>query len=624
MKKEAKVRVARNKIKKIGGSVARRTVSHLKGVAVKHPRIKHYGKKVISLVTPRQQVGYDTWVAQNFPDAIECVKLRNESRTFSYRPLISIVTPVYNPEISFLRECIESVQAQVYDNWQLCLVDDASTNDEVRKVMREYAENDHRIICKFRKKNGHISKASNDAVAIAEGEFVALLDNDDILWPNALYEVVRALNQNKELDFIYSDEDKITEDRHEHLGPFFKPDWNPDFLRSVNYITHFAVIRKEIVQNLGGFRSKYDGAQDWDLFLRVSRETQKILHVPKILYSWRISDTSTAKETSAKPYIVEAQKKALEEDALKEENVPDILPGVINDYWQIRYPVVGEPLVSIVIPTKNQYKIVKRCVESILEKTTYKNYEIILVDTGSTDRKVGIWYKRLTQRHDNIRIVEWPGQPFSYARSCNEGVRQARGEYLMILNNDTEVVTPNWLEVMLGDAQRDEVGAVGCKLYYPDGFHIQHGGVIIGPGEVAANALSMCDKDNLTPVQHLYANTRHNMSAVTAACVMIKKERFDEVDGFDEKFRVTFNDVDLCLRLLKKGYLNVYTPHVELLHHESISVGRPEQKRKRDTKEMAQTTKLFRQRWGAYIKNDPNFNPNFTRNDASFNLRELS
>lgn len=613
---------AKRKVKKAGGATIRQTLSYGRAVAAKNPKVKQYAKKFAKLLEPKQGASYDQWVAYNFPDAIECVAQAVEAKNFTYQPLISIVTPVYNPDPDFFRQCIESVQSQTYTNWQLCLVDDASTDANTRELMKEYAKNDERIVCKFRKKNGHISKTSNDGVKIADGEFIALLDNDDILWPNALYEVVKALNNDKTIDFIYSDEDKITEDRHEHLGPFFKPDWNPEFLRSVNYITHFAVIRKKIVDEVGGFRSQFDGAQDWDLFLRVSRKTENIHHIAKILYSWRISDTSTAKSTSTKPYIVEAQKGALEADMKLEGEGGEVLPGVIPDYWQIRYPLSEDVRISIVIPTKNQYKIVKRCVDSILEKTTHKNYEIILVDTGSTDRRVKAWYKRLQKQHDNISVVDWPEQPFSYARACNEGVRHAIGDLLMILNNDTEVITPDWLQIMAADAQREGVGAVGCKLYYPDGRHIQHGGVIIGPGEVAANALSMCDKNNLTPVQHLYANTRHNMSAVTAACIMIRKDRFEEVKGFDEKFRVTFNDVDLCLRLGKEGYRNIYTPHAELLHHESISVGRPEQKRKRDTKEMTETTKLFRRRWNNFIASDPHFNPNFTRNDAGFNVRE--
>jgi len=450
--------------------------------------------------------------------------------------------------------------------------------------------------------------------------FIALLDHDDLLWPNALYEMVSALNADKKIDFLYSDEEMVFKNRRDHQNPFFKPDWNPEFLESVNVITHFAMIRASLMHELGGFRTGFEGAQDWDLFLRMSQKTTHIHHIPTILYSWRMSETSTALTMDSKPYVREAQRRALEESLQARGAKAEAQTGVLKDYWNVVYPVVGNPKISIVIPTKNQYAIVKRAVESIYAKTTYKNFELILVDTGSTDSKVRSWYSRLQAAHDNVTVLDWPEQPFSYSRSCNFGASKATGEFLVMLNNDTEVITPNWLELLLSDAQRDGIGAVGCKLYYPDGVHIQHAGIGVGFGGIAANSLSMVQSRQMTSMQHIYGDTRHEVSAVTAACLMIKKERYDEIGGFDEQFRVTYNDIDLCLRLHKAGYRNIYSPVVELLHHESISVGRPEEKKVRDTAEFDAAKRLFKKRWKDVIAHDPHLNPNIERTNASFEV----
>lgn len=598
-----------------------------KKTLTKSPRVKRAIKKALlphigsSVGTSSDE--YSQFVDKNFPDALVIPRLKKQLQQLNYKPLISVIIPTYNTDHQFLRDCLDSVVAQVYENWELCIIDDASPDKEVRKIIEEYALDDKRIKYKFLKKNKHIAGATNDAVAMATGEFVGLFDHDDILWPNALLEIVKALNVDKKLDFLYTDEDKITESRYEHLGPFFKPDWNPDFLHSVNYITHFSVIRKSLYERIGGERAEYNGAQDWDLFLRITRETKRIHHVPKMLYSWRIHSESTAMSTDAKPYVVEAQRRALKDD-LKHKGYPDAV--VQRDiehsgYWTVKYPVKGEPLISIVIPSKNQYKVVKRCIESIYAKTSYKNFEIILVDTGSNDKRVLGWYKKLQERHSNFTLVDWPEKPFSYARSCNEGARVARGELLMMLNNDTEVITPDWLELMAGEAQRKEIGAVGSLLFFPDGYHIQHAGVGVGLGGVAANSFSMMTlAQPMSQTQHLMINTRHNMTVVTAACLMIRKSLFDEVGGFDEEFRVTYNDVDLCLRIYEKGYQNLYTPYARLLHHESISVGLPEEIKKRDTKEMQGSVDLFKKRWQKYIDHDPSLNPNLNKDNAFYDF----
>jgi glycosyltransferase involved in cell wall biosynthesis len=612
-------------MKKIAKNIAHHSLVMGRKVISKNPRLKRAIKKSIipHLRLKNSKDTYSYWLDENFPDFIEIAKLRKEQEAFAYHPLVSIVVPAYNTDISFLHDCIGSVLGQVYENWELIIVDDASPNKMVREVIETYAQDDTRIKYKFLKENVNISSATNEAVQLANGEFIGIFDHDDLLWPNALFEVAKALNADKTIDFLYSDEDKITEDRFEHLGYFFKPDWNPDFLRSVNYFTHFTVVRKSIFEKVGGERGEYNGAQDWDLYLRIVNETQRIHHIPKVLYSWRVHDLSTAKSTDSKPYVIEAQRKALNDDLVR-RGISDAIveqDPVHTGYWNITYPVQGDPLISIVIPSKNQYKIVKRCIESIYDKSTYGNYEIILVDTGSDDDRVWAFYDKIAAQHDNFKVVKWFEKPFSYARSCNEGARHAAGELLLMLNNDTEVIIPDWLQLMAGDAQRKDIGAVGALLFYPDGYNIQHAGVGVGLGGVAANSFQMMTLDQpMSQTQHLMLNTKHDMTVVTAACLMMRKDLFEEIDGFDETYRVTYNDVDLCLRLHSKGYQNLYTPYVRLLHHESISVGLPEELAKRDTKEMQDAMKQFTTQWAKYVKHDPNINPNLDKSNAFYDI----
>lgn len=591
----------------------------------KNPKLKRATRSLIlsHIVLPevgvahwRERNDYMRWVMHNYPDALEIIETKEQTQDFSYKPLISILMPTYNTKHKYLRESIESVQSQIYENWQLCVVDDASPDSEVRKIIEEFSSSDKRIKHLFRANNGHIAAASNDALAMAEGEFIGLLDHDDLLWPNALFEVVKTLNQDPKVDFFYSDEDKVTNDRRDHQSPFLKPDWNPEFLESVNMVTHFAVMRTKLVNQIGGFNTKYNGAQDWDLFLRLSESTKRIHHIPKVLYSWRMSETSTAAATDAKPYVRSAQQSALQASLKRRGQKASVIRGMEKDYWTVVYPVVGKPKVSIIIPTKNHLKIAKRCIDSIFKMTTYKNFEIIIVDTGSVGKKIWKWYEKVAQSHRNLKVLKWPEQPFSYARSCNFGADNASGEYLLFLNDDTEVMTTNWIELMLGDAQRADIGAVGCKLYYPGGNLIQHAGVGIGLGGYAANLLSQIPKDNLSFMQHLYANTRHEISAVTAACALVSKHKFEQAGKFDESLAVTYNDVDLCLKLNQKGWRNIYNPSIELIHHESLSLGRPGKDKKRDSIEFTEAKALFKHRWQDKIDHDPHLNPNLSRDNA--------
>jgi len=595
-----------------------------KKVISSNPRVKGAIKRAIAPhLRVRIKDNYERWIEVNFPDFVSIAKMRKELIGFAYQPCISVVVPTYNPDLRFLRECLDSVLGQVYENWELVIVDDCSPNKEVREVIKEYAAQDNRIVYKFLKTNRRIAGATNEAAKIATGDFIGIFDHDDLLWPNALFEVVKALNVDKDIDFLYTDEDKIDEDTHHHFGYVLKPDYNPDFMHSVNYFTHFTVVRRSLFEKIGGERSAYDGAQDWDLYLRIMQKTDKIHHIPKICYSWRVHDNSTAKSTDSKPYVVEAQRKALQDDLAKKGYTDAIVeqdPKHLG-YWNVTHPLKGAPLISIVIPSKNLYKVVKRCIDSIYEKSTYDNFEIILVDTGSDDKRVWDYYEHIKSVHDNFHVVEWFEKPFSYARSCNEGARQAKGEFVLMLNNDTEVKTPDWLQLMAGDAQRPEIGAVGALLFYPDGYHIQHAGVGVGLGGVAANSFQMMTLEQpMSQTQHLYINTKHDMTVVTAACLMVRKELFNAVGGFDEGYRITYNDVDLCLRLYEKGYQNLYTPHVRLLHHESISVGAPDEVAKRDRKEMSGAINQFKKQWKKYIEHDPNINSNLFKNDAFYDI----
>lgn len=572
---------------------------------------------------------YRQWLQENKPTAIELQAQKTESKHFLKRPLISIIMPTYNTNELFLRDCLESVIAQTYDNWELCIADDASTNTKVIDIIKEYSAKDPRIKYVFRKKNGHISEASNSALKLASGKFVALLDHDDVLWPNALYEVVTLLNQKPDTDFVYTDEDKIDEKGLHHSDPFFKPAWSPEYLRSINYITHFAVIRRELVEKAGRFRKGYEGAQDWDLFLRITRQTDKIEHIPKILYSWRRSEGSTAMRPSAKNYAYENQKKVLLDDAeARGLKVRSLKWGVSQLMWNTEYEIKDQPKVSIIIPTKDKYTYIKKCLVSLKKKTTYKNLEIIIVDTGSTDKHVWRLYDNYKKKFKHMKVVKW-NKPFNFALVCNYGATKATGEYLLFLNNDTEVITPNWVELLLQYARQSHVGAVGCKLLYPGGL-LQHAGVVLGiggndstPGVAAHLFPAYPDKPVADPVQSLYVGGTRNFSAVTAACIMVSRAKFEKVSGFNGEFQIAWNDVDFCLKLVKAGWYNVYTPQVKLYHHESVSVGVPGSKN-RDLDVFNKEIELFGKKWGwDYINNDPYYSPHFRRDIANARLKPV-
>lgn len=563
----------------------------------------------------RNQASYPNWLARN--EVLDIEAMTQEIATFHYQPKISIAMPVYNVEEKWLRLCIDSILNQVYTNWELCMADDASTDPNVKKILTEYQQLDERIRVVFREQNGHISEATNSALAIATGEFVALLDNDDELAINAFYEVVKVLNENPELDLIYSDEDKIDMDGN-RSDPAFKPDWSPDLLLGTNYISHLGVYRRSILEEIGGFLKGYEGSQDYDLVLRFTEKTTKerIKHIPKVLYYWRMLPTSTAVDQGSKGYAFEAGLRAVQDALVRRGMNGHATHGAANGLYDVYYDIESEKLVSIIIPTKNGYKDVQRCVSSIIEKTTYQNYEIIMADNGSTDPKMHELYAEFEQQLPGRFFVESIDIPFNFSTINNRAAKKAHGEYLLFLNNDTEVITENWLTLMVSFAQQERIGCVGAKLLYPNNT-VQHAGVILGLGGVAGHGHYGYPHGDLGYFGRLAINV--NYSAVTAACLLMKKADFDAVGGFEEAFTVAFNDVDLCLKVQALGRDNVWLHEAELYHFESQTRGYDDKGKKK--KRFEQEKVMMEEKWGPLIENDPFYNPNLTRDIPNFSLR---
>lgn len=522
-------------------------------------------------------------------------------------PLVSVLLPVYNTPEAWLRAAIESVRKQLYPHWELCIADDASNLPHIRPLLEAYAREDARIRVVLRAENGHISAASNSALELATGEFIALLDHDDELAEHALYMVITALEGDPRLDLIYSDEDKI-----DHSGrrfqPYFKPDWNPDLLLSQNCISHLGVYRTALVRQVGGFRVGFEGCQDWDLALRISEATdpKRIRHIPHVLYHWRVVRGSTSAGHEAKSYVADAARRAVAEHLVRSEAGGEAL-SAWGAYVRVRRPLPQPaPKVSIIIPTRNGLRLIRRCVESVFVQTAYPDFELLIVDNQSDDPATLDYLDEL-RRRPQVRVLRYDA-PFNFAAITNFAVKQAEGQLLCLLNNDTEAISPDWLAELTSHAVRPEVGAVGAMLYYPNDT-IQHAGVIVGLGGIAGH-WHVGAKRGMTGYFGRAALTQ-DLSAVTAACMMLRRSVFDEVGGMDEEhLPVAYNDIDLCLRIREKGYRIVWTPYAELYHHESASRGKDDTPEK--CARFQRESDWMRARWGAWMENDPAYNPNLT------------
>lgn len=548
-----------------------------------------------------ESLSYQIW-------AEGCERLRYNSekvsrhiKVFAYKPTISVILPVYNTEQEHLRQCIDSVLNQYYTNWELCICDDASTAPHIREMLDEYAARDARIKLAILEKNCGIANASNRAIRLATGEFIGLLDHDDLLTPDALYEVAATL-QETGADLIYSDEDRL--DSGGRRAPYFKPAWSPDLLLSCMYLAHFCVYRRSIIDEIGGFREGIDGSQDYDLALRFTERTDKIAHIPKTLYHWRRVSSSASALPQYRPSVIEAGRRALA-DALDRRQIEgEVENDRVYGFYRVRRRITNPARVSIIIPTRDGLKRLRRLIDSIESKTDYSDYEIIIIDNGSRKAAMLDYLDRSPHRvlrHD---------APFNFSRLNNLAAHEASGEYLLFLNDDTEVISAEWMSAMVEHAQRPEVGAVGAKLLYKDG-RIQHAGVILGVNGAADHAHRSVDGFSGSGYMN-YPNVIRNYSAVTAACLMIRREVFEEAGGFDEeRLAVSYNDVDLCLRLRRSGYLIVYTPYALLYHQESATRGL----NLRSEEEACLTA-----RWRSEIMNDFYYNPNLTSAGKDFSV----
>jgi len=565
----------------------------------------------------REKLAKEHYGTKSFPN--EEQRKYEEGYEFSYRPLFSILVPLYNTDNTMLREMIGSVEWQTYSNWELCLADGS---DAAHAYVKDTVDsfNDPRIKYMKLESNEGISGNTNKCLTLATGEYIGLFDHDDILHPSALFEYAKVINE-QGADYIYCDETTFKSSNIDHmLTMHFKPDYAVDNLRANNYICHFSVFKRSLLEGTELFRSRFDGSQDHDMILRLTDKAEKIVHVPRLLYYWRCHALSVASNISAKTYAIDAAKGAVA-DHLRKHGYKDFkITGTraFETIFKIRYKLEGTPLITIVIPNKDHAHDLKRCVTSILEKSTYSNYEIIIVENNSTEEKTFSLYEELKEMSDKVSVVKYEGT-FNYSAVNNFGAGFAKGEYLLLLNNDTEVITLNWLEEMLMYAQRQDVGAVGAKLYYADKT-IQHAGVVIGLGahRTAGHTHYKMPRENLGYMGRLCYT--QDVTAVTGACLLVKKSLFDEIGGLDTDFQISLNDVDFCLKLRKKGLLNVFTPFAELFHYESISRGLDDQgeKAERYNRESA----LFRERWKEELeKGDPYYNKNFSLDRSDFSVR---
>lgn len=561
---------------------------------------------------------YTKWIKKHdtFSESDKQEVLQHIKR-FESMPQISVVVPTYNTPPKLLDQMIESIRSQWYDHWDLCIADDKSSELKTLKRLRYWSEKDSRIKVAYRSENGHISACSNTAIELATGAYVAFLDHDDILPPYAFYYVALEILRHPDVQIIYSDEDKITPDGY-RLDPYFKPDFGPDLLGSHNFVSHLGVYRRDLLNKVGGFREGFFGSQDWDLVLRCldQIEPTQIRHIQRILYHWRKSTESTSSSVGNKNYAVTSGKRALQEYLKKHEPSGTVEDGPSFGSFRVQYSTPGDPKASIIILTKNNSAILSKCIESILEKTSYENYEIIVVDNDS-DEPQEKEYLAIISENPAINVVENTIH-FNFSELNNWAAEKAHGDILVFLNDDMEVISEEWLSELVSHSLRPKIGPVGAKLIYPDGY-IQHAGIILGVGGIAGHAFKFLHY--LNPGHIGRAGIIQNYSAVTAACMAIRKQVFEELGGFDqENFSIAYNDVDFCLRAWGKGYRTVYTPHATLYHHESASRGfeNNHQKKMRWQRE----ADMFSKKWQPIIKNDPFYNPALTLFAENFDLAD--
>lgn len=579
--------------------------------------LKHYGLKEFWIRLHErfepEEVPYGPWYEAYRPTEETLEKQRN--RIWNYYPKISVVVPAYKTPEKFLREMMDSLRKQTYANWELCIANASPEDASMEFTLKEYASLDSRITWKKLEENLGIAENTNAAFAMATGDYVGLLDHDDLLAPNALYEIASALEKERDIDVIYTDEDKVRADLSEHFQPHLKPDFNLDLLRANNYICHLFVVKRDIMKQTGGFRREFDGAQDYDFIFRCVECAEKIHHIPEILYHWRTHQASTADNPASKMYAYEAGKRAIEGNLKRSGLSGKVSHTKDYGFYRVKYQVQGAPLVSIIIPNKDEKEALKKCLDSIFDKSTYKNFEILIVENNSETEEIFSYYRELS-REKKIRLLKWD-KPFNYSAINNFAAKKAKGDYLLFLNNDMEVITPDWMEEMLGHCQRPDTGITGAKLYYPDKT-IQHAGTIIGIGGIAGHMFVNMPGERSGYLHK--ASIQQDLSAVTAACMMVKREVFFEVRGFEEKLTVAFNDVDFCLRVRQKGYLVVYDPYVELYHYESKSRGTEDDKEK--VRRFQSEIEFMRCRWEKLLKEgDPYYNKNLSLTKWNYSLR---
>ena len=563
-------------------------------------------------------INYMEWRMAHIPSEEELLQQRNT--TFPMMPKFSIVVPLYKTPGVFLEELVTSIQQQTYNNWELCFSDgsgaDSPLVDQLEKLMKE---ND-KIKVVYSKTPKQISDNTNSAIGLATGDYIVFMDHDDVLPPNALFACAKAINGNPDIQMIYTDEDKISMDSKKYFMPHFKPDYNIDLLLSMNYFCHLCVVKRTLAENVGGFNSEFDGAQDYDFVLRCIEKIQpsQICHIPEVLYHWRSHKNSTAENPESKRYAFDAGRRAIQAHFDRVGIKAKVSDGIYPGLYFTEYCVEDNPLISIIIPNKDHIDDLERCLISLFEISNYDNIEVIIVENNSVQPETFTYYKKITKKYTNVKVITWESE-FNYSKINNFGVIHSHGDYLLFLNNDTEIINPDCLYQMLGYCEREDVGAVGARLFYPDNT-IQHAGVIIGIGGIAGHAFVHLPTDN--PGYFSYPHAARDYSAVTAACMMVKKSVFNLVNGFNEDLAVAFNDVDFCLKIRKKGYLIVYNPASQLYHFESKSRGQedtPEKQRR-----FAGEIETFASIWEEILqKGDPYYNRNLTLSDNDFSLRQL-